>query len=207
MKEKIIIIGCGGHARAILSMLNRSGDYAILGYTDAQDKGIDGISYLGTDEVVESYKGYNLLLVLGVGKVDIAPSRYESFLTLKSRGYRFLTVVGSASIVKDATIGEGTVIMDGAIVNTNATIGKASIINSGAIVEHDCMVGDNVHVAPGAVLCGGVKVGNNAMVGANATIIQGVEVCNDVVIGAGSVVIEPIDRPGIYVGAPARKIG
>ena len=207
MKTKVIIIGGGGHARAVISMLGTDGVFRIIGYTDAQNTGIEDINYLGTDGIIDSYKQYNPWLVLGIGKVDRAPSRYKKFLKLISDGYRFLKVVGRKAIVKDANIGDGTVVMDGAIVNTDATIGSASIINSGAIVEHDCVVGDNVHIATGAVLCGGVKVGNNCMIGANATIIQGGEVCDDVVIGAGSVVTEPISVPGIYAGVPARKIG
>lgn len=47
------------------------------------------------------------------------------------------------------------------------------------------------------------NIGNNVSIGSNATIMP-VSICDNVVIGAGSVVTKNIDRPGIYVGNPAK---
>ena len=49
------------------------------------------------------------------------------------------------------------------------------------------------------------KIGNGVSIGSNATILP-VTICDDVVIGAGSVVTKNIDKPGVYVGNPARFI-
>ena len=46
---------------------------------------------------------------------------------------------------------------------------------------------------------------NNVSIGTNATILP-VKICNNAVIGAGAVVVNDIDRPGVYVGNPARLI-
>lgn len=46
-------------------------------------------------------------------------------------------------------------------------------------------------------------VGNRVLIGSNSTILP-VAICDGTVIGAGSVVTRDIDRPGIYIGNPAR---
>jgi acetyltransferase-like isoleucine patch superfamily enzyme len=46
-------------------------------------------------------------------------------------------------------------------------------------------------------------VGNHVSIGSNATILP-VRIVDNVVIGAGAVVTRDLDRPGVYVGNPAR---
>ena len=46
-------------------------------------------------------------------------------------------------------------------------------------------------------------IGNKVSVGSNATILP-VRICDNVVIGAGAVVTKNIDKPGVYVGNPAK---
>ena len=48
-----------------------------------------------------------------------------------------------------SSVGEGTIIMHMAMVNSGAIIGANCIINSMALVEHDVVIGNNVHVATG----------------------------------------------------------
>ena len=55
------------------------------------------------------------------------------------------------------------------------------------------------HIAP-------VKIGNNVFVGMGATIQCGVTICDDVIISANSIVSASIREPGVYAGAPARKV-
>jgi acetyltransferase-like isoleucine patch superfamily enzyme len=47
------------------------------------------------------------------------------------------------------------------------------------------------------------KIGNKVYIGSNSTILP-VSICDDVVIGAGSVVTKNINKPGTYVGNPAK---
>jgi acetyltransferase-like isoleucine patch superfamily enzyme len=49
------------------------------------------------------------------------------------------------------------------------------------------------------------NIGNHVSIGSNATILP-VNICDRVVIGAGAVVTKSIDKPGIYVGNPAKLI-
>ncbi len=70
-----------------------------------------------------------------------------------------------ASREQSAQLGEGTVVMAGAVVNPDAPCGPGAIVNSGAVVEHDCVLGAVVHVSPNAALGGNVTIGDRSHVG------------------------------------------
>src|SRR5262245_52233436 len=70
---------------------------------------------------------------------------------------RWFTAIHSlAYLGNNVQIGEGTVVMAGAVIQPDVKIGKHCIINTGATVDHDCVIGDYVHIAPGVTLCGAV---------------------------------------------------
>ena len=52
----IIVIGGGGHAKVIISILKKIKNFKILGYTDYKDNGeILSIPYLGNDDLINTY--------------------------------------------------------------------------------------------------------------------------------------------------------
>ena len=52
--NRIIIVGGGGHAKVLISVLKKTGSYELVGYTDMRDAGeLLGVPYLGTDSVLE----------------------------------------------------------------------------------------------------------------------------------------------------------
>ena len=86
------------------------------------------------------------------------------------------TPIHRHAIVYTKNIGEGTVIMAGAVIQPHVKIGKHVIINTGATVDHDCVIEDYAHIAPGAHLCGRVHVGEGALVGVGVGIEPGVKI-------------------------------
>lgn len=94
----------------------------------------------------------------------------------------------SASVSRMATLGEGTVVMAGAIVQAGARIGKHVIINTAASVDHGCVIGDYAHIGPGVHLCGGVCVGEGALLGVGSCAVPGAKVAAWELVRAGTVV-------------------
>ena len=111
-----------------------------------------------------------------------------------------------AVVSKSATVGEGTVVMAGAIMNADVRIGKHCIVNTGASIDHECQLGDFVHIAPHATLCGLITVGEGTMIGAGASIITGVKIGKWCMIGAGSVVLRDIPDGCVAYGNPCKVI-
>ena len=207
--DEIVVIGGGGHAKVVMSVLKKSG-YNVAGYTDRADRGlILGTPYLGNDGVladfIRTYAGCKA--IIGVGKVDDSQRRLNLQNQSSALGFDFPVIRSPHAIVKELVLlGPGTVVLDGAVVNSGAQIGEACILNTNSTVEHDCWIGKNVHIAPGATLSGGVSIGDNCLIGVGANIVQSVSVCGGCLIGAGSTVVKDITVPGTYVGNPTKRI-
>lgn len=187
--EDIILVGFGGHGKSVADSIEREKCFRIVGYTDSKEQ-ISEYSYLGTDQELLRYyeKGIkNAVVCVGyLGKGYIREKIYEN---LKEIGYTLPVIKDPSAVVSSsASIGEGTFIGKGAIVNAQTHIGRMAIINSMALVEHECVLEDFSHIAVAAVLCGQVSVGRAAFVGANATVIQGMKIKPHQVVPAGTVI-------------------
>ena len=58
----------------------------------------------------------------------------------------------AASVSRYASLGPGTVVMAGAVIEAPASIGRGVIIDIGALIDHDVQIGDFSHIRPGAVV-------------------------------------------------------
>ena len=208
--DNIIVIGGGGHAKVIISIIKKYKLYSIIGYTDEYDKGkILDIQYIGNDDEIlnDKYKKICKNLVMGIGTVNlkICDQRLKIMQLFKKEGFLFPNIISKSSLIADdVVLEEGVVIMDGAIINTGTKISSLVIINTGAIIDHDCIVKDSSHVAPGVTISGNVCIGENSIIGVGATIKQSINICPNTFVGAGAVVVKNINTKGTYIGIPAK---
>jgi len=209
--DKIVVIGGGGHAKVIISILKKSGGFELVGYVDREDKGsVLGLDYLGSDTSAESLlKDRDVSkAALGIGQLTDTSLRRDIAGRFMKAGFSFPPIISPNAIVNEGVeIAEGTVVMDGVVINTGTVINRFCIINTSASIDHDCSVGEYSHIAPGVTLSGGVEIGSDVLVGTGASIIQYKKISDNVIIGAGSGVWGDIDEPGTYGGVPVRKIG
>lgn len=208
MSKEVVIIGAGGHAKVIADIIQKSGDI-VYGFLD--DKLKEGTNICNRQElkvIGDFNKRFtlpvthkNLEFIVAIGDNN----RRKEIVKNNVPNIKYYTAIHpSANIGIDVTIGEGTVIMANATINSSAFIGKHCIINTGAIVEHDNVLEDYVHVSPNATLCGTVKIGEATHIGAGATVKNNTNVVGNSIIGAGAVVVKNIDKNGIYMGVPAK---
>jgi sugar O-acyltransferase (sialic acid O-acetyltransferase NeuD family) len=208
--QEIVVVGGGGHAKVVLSVLKKLKGFNILGYTDLQDNGtLLGVPFLGSDRELPSstaaHAGLNA--IIGVGQVGLGRLRQELWERLYSVGLTFPHIVSpDATVNEEVVVAPGVVVMDGAVINPGSKIGRGVIVNTNSTVEHDVTLDEWVHVAPGATISGGVKIGMFSMIGAGATVIEGVWIPANCIIGAGATVVHDLAEPGVYVGCPARRI-
>lgn len=124
---------------------------------------------------------------------------------LEAEGLFPVTIVHpTAWIAPNASIGSGSQILAGTIIEAEARIGRQCIINTKASVDHECILHDGVELAPGATLCGLVTVGTNAWICAGATVLPRIRIGADAIIGAGAVVIKDVPDGVTVVGVPAK---
>ena len=209
-KEKIVLIGGGGHCKVVMSILKKFDQFEIVGIVDnyKEDNTISGINVIGSDDDLKDfYKSGIKNALITVGSIKDNTKRSRLFDMAKKIGFNFPTIISSDAIVDSTVkINEGTVIMPGSIINIDSSIGKNCIINTGAIIEHDCKIGNHCHIAPGVHISGAIDIDELSFIGIGATIIQGIKIGKKVTIGAGSVIIKNIPDNVIAVGNPAKTI-
>ena len=204
-KKNAVIIGCGGHSRTVISLLEECGKYFIRGLIDlepADMTDINGYKILGSLDSSEILP--ESCVFLAVGNNEKRRQLYDKFMT-ERRNLPNLCAINSY-IDKRTHIGSSNLIATNCYLGSNVEIGDNNIINTGSIIEHESIIGSNTHIAPGSVVAGRVVIGSNCFIGIGSRIGDRVRIGSNVTIGAGSVVLEDLLSPGTYVGAPARKV-
>jgi sugar O-acyltransferase (sialic acid O-acetyltransferase NeuD family) len=198
-----VIFGCGGHGRVVADTL-RVVRADLKGFLDDDPPAavVDGIPVLGDHRFLEKpdfLATYAIIVAIG----DQRLRRHLASTVLRHGGRLATAVHPSAVIARDVTIGDGTVIMAGAIINTGSRIGRFAIVNTGAVLDHDNRIEDGAHIAPGCHLAGKVICGPDAFVGTGANVIPGVCIGARAIIGAGAAVISDVPCDTLAVGCPA----
>ncbi|MFZ4441015.1 MAG: NeuD/PglB/VioB family sugar acetyltransferase [Syntrophales bacterium] len=172
MKEKIILIGGGGHCKSCIDVIEQEGRFTIAGIVDMPEKKqhkVLGYSVIGSDaDLAELIKSFpNVLITLG--QIKSPTRRIELFNDLKQMGARFPVIQSPLAYVSaHAHVAEGTIVMHHALINAGASVGRNCIINSKALIEHDAVIEDHCHISTGAVVNGGVKIGSGSFFGSGA---------------------------------------
>lgn len=207
---KVVVVGAGGHARSVLDAL-QGGEHVAVALTDPRPElhgqDLDGVPIVGGDEQLMVLRQQGVEgAVLGVGGVLDQRPRAQLLELAGGLGFALPVIVHpAASVSRRAAIGEGSVVLAGAVVGPGAALGRGVIVNTGAIVEHDCRIGDHVHAASGAVIGGGVTVGALTHVGLGAAVIHGVTIGESVLVAAGAVVVGDVRGGQTVLGVPARE--
>ena len=190
----MILYGASGHCKVIIDILEARGERIDFIVDDNPS-----ITELCGYPVRRNTGEYDEVIV-SIGSADI---RRRIVSTI--RAGKYLTAVHPSAVVSPrAGIAEGTVVMQGSIIQSGTRIGRHCIINTAASVDHDCSIGDFVHVAPHCTLCGDVTVGEGTWIGAGTTVIQGIHIGKNCYIGAGSVVVKDIPDGSLAFGNPCR---
>lgn len=199
--NKLIIIGAGGHGKVIADNAIKNGYRDICFIDDRASGECMGFPIIGTSDDIIKLNDAKTDFVIGIGnnatRKTIAQKYDVNWVTL---------IHPSAQIAVGVTVGKGTVVMAGAVINACATLGEHCIINTRAVVEHDNIIEDYAHISPNAALGGTVHIGERSHVGIGATVKNNINICGDCIIGAGAVVVKNIEDAGTYVGVPTRKI-
>ena len=196
--KRLVIIGASGHGKVIADIAVKNGYEEIVFLDDDECiKECAGFPVIGKTSEARNIDG-DKIVAIGNAKIrERIQSELENVVTL---------IHPAAVISRRVTIGTGSVVMAGAVINSDVVIGRGCIINTGTSVDHDCKIEDFAHISVGAHVAGTCCISRRTWIGAGATVSNNVNICGDCMIGAGAVVIKDIDKPGTYVGSPARKI-
>lgn len=195
----MILYGASGHATVIASCLRANGVSVTAFFDDDVSKKVFlGISVVGSYDPTYSPTES---LIIAVGNNSIRQEIAKRIV------HPIGTVVHPSCLLDEsATLGKGSVLLHGTIVQAGVQIGQHVIVNTGASVDHDCLIADFVHIAPGARLCGNVHIGEGTLVGAGSILTPNLRIGKGCTIAAGSVVTTHLPDGAVVRGNPARII-
>jgi acetyltransferase EpsM len=137
--NRILIIGAGGHAKAVADTILLQGKYTIAGFLD--------------DKVPKDQVVFRNLRCIGsasefpkdadafVAAIGNNPIRKKIFECYCARYEGAVILHPLASVSPEAVIGKGTVVLAGAVVAQGAQVGENCILNSLSLVDHETKVG------------------------------------------------------------------
>lgn len=202
MSRRLIILGASGHGKVAADIAIRSGYEEIL-FLDDNPEARECLGWPVVGRVSEA-EGYQGDFFVAIGNPTVR-ERIQNKLEGQGKNLALL-IHPSAILGIGVTIGKGSILMAGVVVNPCAEIGKGCILNTAASVDHDCKVGDYVHVSVGAHIAGTVTIGAKTWIGVGAAVKNNVTIAQNCMIGAGATVVRSITEAGTYIGTPARKI-
>eukprot|EP01100_Stratorugosa_tubuloviscum_P014768 TRINITY_DN8070_c0_g1_i1.p1 TRINITY_DN8070_c0_g1~~TRINITY_DN8070_c0_g1_i1.p1 ORF type:complete len:209 (-),score=72.01 TRINITY_DN8070_c0_g1_i1:28-654(-) len=200
------IIGSGGHSKVIIDTIRiiYSNEELIIFDSDKNKVGkvFCGIEIVSIEEILLYANSGNFRFIIAIGNNKVRERISKEFTTLN-----WLTIAHPrAYISENVSLGIGTVVFAGAIIQPGSIIGDHVIINTAASVDHDCKIENYCQIAPGAHLCGNVHCKHGSFIGAGAVIKQGIEIGCFSMIGIGAAVVSDIADELVVVGVPAKPI-
>ena len=188
-KPSIILIGAGGHARSCIDVIEKQGYFQIAGLVglpeQLQTRHL-GYAVIGTDSnLSELAKAYQYAIIT-IGQIQTAEHRIRLFQQAIQLGFQLPIIIApTAYVSRHATLGDGSIVMHGSIVNSGVIVGNNCIINTRALIEHDATVEDHCHISTGAILNGDVTVGTGSFIGSGSVIKQGIVIEKSCLVGMG----------------------
>lgn len=209
--KNIIIIGSSGHAKVIIDIIEQEKKYNIIGLIDTFRKAGEitlGYSILGQEEdlpkIIEKYLVSGA--IVAIGDNFLRSAIVEKIKKIAPNLLFISSIHPKASIGKDVSIGEGTVIMPGVCINSSSFVGKFCILNTNASLDHDSTLEDFASIGPGVKTGGYCHISSYSAIGIGATLVQKTHIGEHTVIGANSLVMKNIRSFSIAYGSPAKII-
>jgi len=193
--KSLLLVGGGGHCHSCIDVIEAADIYRIEGVVQPRlsSELVMGYRVIGSDDDLPQLLKKSKSALITVGQIKTPETRIRLFDLLKKLDAESPIVVSpKAYCSKHSVIGEGSIIMHGAVVNAGARIGNNCIVNSQALVEHGVEIDDHCHISTGARINGDVNIGRGSFIGSGVIIREGVRVGENVIIGAGQLVMRDV---------------
>ena len=166
--DNLLILGAGGFGRTIAEMAVESREYDRISFLDDNSTDPRVIGRLG-DYLRFSHGYQKALVAIGDNRL-----RLEWLEKLLAAGYQLPPFAfRPAYLSPSAQVGEGCLILPGAVVNTGARLGRGVLVNCGAVVDHEAQVGEGVHICLNAVVKAAARVEAGCKVEAGQVVERG----------------------------------
>ncbi len=220
--KKIAIIGGGGHAKVVASIIMKLNDYQIIGYIDKQNNGkILNIPYIGNDDDF-----INNAHEAGLDS-GLDPSGKSDILAIHEKSTRMCGHfhINNKNKIEFAALGIGqiksselrkfitgryinsnfkfpAIISPDAIINNGVKIGMGTVIMDGVVANADAHIGEYSIINTNSTIEHDCNIGNYVHVAPGVTISGSVNIGDGCLIGTGANIVQGIKiTSDVVVGA------
>lgn len=132
--------------------------------------------------------------------------RKRIFREVRTKGYQIMSYIHPSATVLTENIGEGTIIMERALIGPFVHMGVGNIFYPDAHVAHDSTIGDFNFFSVSCAVAGHVRIGNNCFLGNNCTIKNGIALRDYTLVGAGAYISKDSEPFSVYVPARSARL-
>jgi len=208
--QSVIVIGNSLTAEVLYSLLREDERYNVECFAvDRQfitENKFQGLGVVDIEDIPSLFDKSKIKIVMAVGYKNLNQNREVIYNRVIDLGFQIETYIHPDAIVHSKDIGNGCIILPGAVVDPCCTIGNNTVIWSNVICAHHSVIGDNCWVASGSILSGEVKLGNNTFLGVSAVIVNKVIVGDYNIIGAGAMITKCTNANEVYLTKAGEKI-
>jgi sugar O-acyltransferase (sialic acid O-acetyltransferase NeuD family) len=209
MKDKVIIVGDGGHAKIVIDILQEMGTYDILGITSLNEekKTFYGLPVLGNDDILDSFYAKGVRnIALGIGGFKDNDLRTKVFKRLSSQGFNIVNAIHPRSIIsKSVKMGQGVVIFAGVILNSEVRLGNNVIVATGSTIDHQTIIKDHCLISAGVTIGANTIIDESTLCALGSKVISSVKIGKNCLVAAGAVVVNHINSKSKVFGIPAKE--
>lgn len=208
--KNIVIVGAGGVGRETSLIIQQINEleltWNLIGFVDDDVNSwgnfVNGYPVIGGMDSLEKLS-LDTYVVVAIANYKVK----KRIVNKINNRFKFATIVHPRVWIHDyITLGEGTIIYEGAILTTNIKVGNHVIISPKCGIGHDSIIKDYVSLLWNVNVSGNDIIEEGVMMGSASTVIQGKRIGKGSTVGAGAVVIDNIDSYSTVVGVPAKII-
>ena len=175
-----LIYGTGEHAKVVIDLLELLEEKIDYMFDDNYEGGL----YEGHP----SGKYTEDLFPMANFIIAIGNNADRKKIAEKMSEYKATSLIHPKSTVSSHTeIGNGTLILANAVIQSNVQIGKHCLIDISVNINHDALIHDYVNIAPTAYIGSETEIGEGAYIGAGAIITRGSKIAPWTVIAEGEI--------------------
>jgi sugar O-acyltransferase (sialic acid O-acetyltransferase NeuD family) len=209
--KKILLAGNAITADILCAYLRRDARYEVSGLTVDDEfvsqGGIDGYRTVGLSAVAGAFPPATHRVIMAMGYNDLNRSREVMFERLKAMGYGVETYVHpDARVHTDHPVGEGSVVLPGAVIEPHARVGRNTMVWSNVTLAHHSSVEDHCWVAAGTVVSGQAQVRHNTFLGVGSIVVNAVTVGEFNIVGAGALITRDTKSHSVHLARSAEPL-
>ncbi|MBK1703373.1 hypothetical protein [Halochromatium glycolicum] len=204
MAQPLIIFGAGKIAQAASYYFERDSHYRLLAYAcDAPFRTSETFlskPLLAADDLPAAYPPGKNALFVALGYQGINRLRADKVAWARELGYG-LASYRSPHVPGDYSLGENSIVMDGAAIQPAVTLGDDVFVWGGAMIGHHTQIGDHCWLTGGCAIGGASVLGAGSFVGLNATIGHEITLGERCLLGAHTATSKPLPAGSVVIAA------